>query len=210
MKIQADKLGKKFNRDWIFRNLTTEFSPGIYAVTGPNGSGKSTLLQVLWGQMPATSGTVSYTNEKGEVPITEIYRHISIAAPYMDLIEEFTLLEMVRFHFKFKVARNGHSPTEVLELLQLEHAQNKPLAKFSSGMKQRTKLGLALWSQAEIVFLDEPGTNLDKPSHEWYWSQLNAIPPETIVIIASNQENEYPADCKKVCITDYKQVTKRD
>ena len=86
MTITVADLSKRFNREWIFSHLNYQFLPGhTYAVTGPNGSGKSTLLQVVWGQVPQTSGTIRYSNGKGEVPIDEAYSHLSIATPYMYL-----------------------------------------------------------------------------------------------------------------------------
>src|SRR5690349_16657753 len=106
MRIEADNLAKRFNRDWIFKAFTCTFEPGnVYAITGPNGSGKSTLLKILWGQLPPSSGVVRHIIGK-TVDADEVYRHVAIAAPYMDLIEEFTLSEMIAFHFKFKKALN--------------------------------------------------------------------------------------------------------
>ncbi|HCM77226.1 MAG TPA: ABC transporter ATP-binding protein, partial [Cytophagales bacterium] len=53
MKIVIENLGKRFNREWIFKNFNFTFEQGnCYAIVGPNGSGKSTLMQVLWGMVP--------------------------------------------------------------------------------------------------------------------------------------------------------------
>ena len=61
MKISLTDAGKRFNRDWIFRHLTYEFSAGqSYAIIGPNGSGKSTLLQVLSGSMQMNEGNIQW------------------------------------------------------------------------------------------------------------------------------------------------------
>ncbi len=205
MKVKTNGLGKKFNRDWIFRNLTTEFSSGnTYALLGPNGSGKSTLMQVLWGQMPASSGTIEYLNKDEIISPSDIYNNLAIAAPYMDLIDEFTLEEAVNFHFRFKSLRDGLSVNEVIEKMELGHAKSKSISKFSSGMKQRVKLGLAFFSQADLLFLDEPGTNLDKKAFSWYLENLAALPQDQLVFIASNQEQEYPANSVKINILDFK------
>lgn len=205
MNIEVENLGKRFNREWIFKKLTFIFEPGkTYAIVGPNGCGKSTLLQVLWGQMPQSSGSIKYKLIDREIAIGDVFNHISIATPYLELIEEFTLLEMIEFHFKFKKLRNGLSKYDFLELLELEKAKNKTLDKFSSGMRQRLKLGLAFYSEAETVFLDEPTTNLDKASVAWYLKNLGTLPKNTLVLIASNQENEYPLDAKKIEILKYK------
>jgi len=205
VEITVQQLGKKFNREWVFRDLNHTFQSGqTYAITGPNGSGKSTLLQILWGQMPPTSGTLKYFSAGKEIPGEDIFRHISIATPYMDLIDEFTLLEQLRFHFKFKTRRSDMSDDEILERMELGHARNKFISNFSSGMKQRLKLALAFFSQTEIIFLDEPGTNLDQPSFEWYLRQLSSLPKNSLVFIASNQIAEYPTNAQKLDIMSLK------
>ncbi len=205
MKIVANNLSKRFNREWIIKNFSFEFCSGkTYAITGPNGSGKSTLLQLLWGQMLQSSGTIRYWHKNKEISIAEIFNSITIATPYMDLIDEFTLEEMVQFHFRCKPSRQGKTNQEIINLLELSHAKKKPIADFSSGMRQRLKLGLTFFTDAEIVFLDEPTTNLDKKSINWYWQHLSQLPPSTLLLIASNQEAEFPPSAEKIDILGYK------
>jgi ABC-type multidrug transport system ATPase subunit len=154
--------------------------------------------------MPPTAGSLKYRSPATEIPAEEIYRHISIATPYMDLIDEFTLLEQMRFHFKFKARRSNMNDDEILEKMGLAHAKNKFISNFSSGMKQRLKLSLAFFSQTDIIFLDEPGTNLDQSSFEWYIGQLNALPKNCLIFIASNQPAEYPTNAQKLDIMSFK------
>lgn len=204
--ITTEGLGKRFNREWIFRNLDTTFIPGaIYAVTGPNGSGKSTLLQVLWGQMPPSKGVVTYARGGTVLPGEDVYRHVAVATPYMDLIEEFTLEEQLRFHFSLKKARYGLSPADMLERMYLADARHKVIGNFSSGMRQRVKLALAFYTQADLVFLDEPGTNLDDRAFTWYLDGLRQLLTTGCTVwVASNEPAEYPAEAHKVDIMRYK------
>src|SRR5258708_2009931 len=211
MNVTANNLGKRFKREWVFRNLNYEFEPGkTYAITGQNGSGKSTLMQVLWGQMHPSEGTVDYLTSplsSGEgtgvrPDQSEIYKSVSIAAPYMDLIDEFTLEEMVHFHFKFKKCRLPIE--EVLEKTELTSSNQKTISSFSSGMRQRLKLALAFYAEADLLFLDEPCTNLDKKSIDWYVQHLHRISSTSAVFIASNQEHEYPTASDKIDILKYK------
>lgn len=199
MKVIAENLGKRFNREWVFRNFNYEFNSGnCYVITGPNGSGKSTLMQVLWGQMQPSTGSVKYS-----VPDpSEIFKSVAIATPYMDLIEEFNLEEMINFHFKFKRCRIPVE--EVLQKSELESSRLKLISSFSSGMRQRLKLALAFYSDCELLFLDEPCTNLDKKSIEWYHTNLRQLPKEILIFIASNQEIEYPATAAKIDILSHK------
>lgn len=205
MRITAKNLSKRFNREWIFKDLNYEFKlPGRYAIIGPNGSGKSTLLQVLWGQMVPSSGTLEYEEENQVIHQSDFFTHIAIATPYMELVDEFTLSEMVRFHFSFKAVRENRSIEELIELFGLEHAKDKAISNFSSGMRQRLKLGLAFYSNCRALFLDEPTTNLDRKSIDWYTKHLEQVPKQTLIFIASNQEHEYPADSEKIDILTYK------
>ena len=204
MKISVENLGKRFNREWIFKKLTCDFVPGTYAVTGPNGSGKSTLLQILWGQLPPSTGTIRYESAGKEVPVEEVFKQLAIATPYMELIEEFTLIEMIQFHFKFKKPKQNKSIEELMEQMELSHARDKFISNFSSGMRQRLKLALAFFSESDILFLDEPTTNLDRKATEWYLKNLQQVPPECLIFIASNLEQDYPASAKKLDILSFK------
>ncbi|MFZ1807075.1 MAG: ATP-binding cassette domain-containing protein [Cyclobacteriaceae bacterium] len=205
MNIVTENLGKRFNREWIFKKLNFVFEQGnSYAIVGPNGSGKSTLMQVLWGQVPASTGSIAYSFQKNTVPEEEAYEHVSIATPYMELIEEFTLKEMIHFHFKFKKVAQNLPIKDLADLMELSHAQNKLISNFSSGMKQRLKLGLAFFSDTSALFLDEPTTNLDKRAIEWYQIKLREFGAHRLVLIASNTEYEYPENCQKVDLTSLK------
>jgi ABC-type multidrug transport system ATPase subunit len=205
MKIVAENLGKRFNREWIFRHFTLSIEQGkTYAITGPNGSGKSTLSQVLWGQVPPTAGTLKFIDGDNTIPTTDFFKYISIATPYLDLVEEFTLTEAIAFHFKFKKPSRHVPASEAAAHMELSHAHDKKIGAFSSGMKQRLKLALAFYSDTPLLFLDEPTTNLDKNAISWYQENLRRQEGRTI-IIASNQEEEYPSNSIKIDLSDFKQ-----
>jgi len=164
MQIDVKGLGKRYNKQWVFRHLDYQFNYNAsYAITGPNGSGKSTLLQILSGFFPPSEGTISYQRKDAETIKEEaFYNHFDIVTPYLELIEEFTLQEFIEFHFKFKKVKVGLSLDEVVYRMYLDQDRNKLIKNFSSGMKQRLKLGIAFFSQSPICFLDEPTSNLDE------------------------------------------------
>lgn len=193
MHITADKIGKKFIKEWIVRNASFELTAGQqYVFVGPNGSGKSTLLQLLTGMIPVSEGEIRYTDHAGRAIETDHwYKHIVIAAPYLELIEEFTLREQIEFHGKFKAFKNGISARDFEDFIQLPHASGKVIRHFSSGMKQRVKLGLALLSDVPVVFLDEPTTNLDVQGINWYLDHVLANTQNQLVLLGSNVRQEY-------------------
>lgn len=205
MNIIAQNLGKKFRNEWVFRNLNYEFQSGeSYTFIGANGSGKSTLLQVLSGFMPHSEGLINYKNNSNLVSIDDFYKHLVIAAPYLELIEDFTLTEIIDFHVKFKPFKNKLSVKEFIDFIELPKAKNKEVKFFSSGMKQRVKLGLAFWSDSEILMLDEPTSNLDAEASTWYLKNVQEYSKSRLLLLCSNQPSEYEF-CKNILnIQDYK------
>jgi ABC-type multidrug transport system ATPase subunit len=194
MSIKINKLSKKFKQDWIVRDLDYEFFLGSsYAIKGQNGSGKSTLLQMISGYLSPTKGKIVYTLGKN-IDRDDIYKYLSFAAPYTGLLEEFSCWEQILFHGKFKNFRNGYQAKEIAELLQFENKNlHKKIAYFSSGMKQRLKIGLAILTEAPILLLDEPTITLDKNAVLWYRNLLESEVKNTnqISIIASNEEEDF-------------------
>ncbi|KAA6433991.1 ABC transporter ATP-binding protein [Dyadobacter flavalbus] len=193
MQIRVENIGKKFIREWIVRNASFELEAGQkYTFVGPNGSGKSTLLQLLTGMVPVTEGKIRYVNADGrEIEEDNWYKQLVIAAPYLELIEEFTLRELLDFHKKFKPFKNGISSGDFEDFIQLTHASNKIIRHFSSGMKQRVKLGLAFLSDVPVIFLDEPTTNLDVQGIKWYLEHVIEHTRDQLVLLGSNVEQEY-------------------
>ena len=208
MKISLTDAGKRFNRDWIFRHFTSSFETGTsYAITGPNGSGKSTLLLAISGSMMVSEGTIEYSQDaktSPHIPAENIYRHVSLCAPYLEVVEEMTLREFLDFHHGFKPFIAGVTTASIIERLGLEKAMGKQIRYFSSGMKQRVKLAQCIFSDTSIVLLDEPCTNLDSAGIELYHQLVNDYCQDRLVIVSSNDEVEYRFCRQKINISDYK------
>ncbi len=206
MIIHLDKVGRRFNREWIFRNITLDIQPGTkLAILGGNGSGKSTLLQVIAGSLYPTEGKVFFENNNQTISSDLQYRHISMATPYLELVEEFTLSELVNFHSKFKKLQSGVTADQLIEIAYLKAARNKEIRHYSSGMKQRTKLALALLSDVPVVLLDEPATNLDQQAIEWFQDMITRHASARTVIVCSNrQEAEHDFCTTQIVMEDFK------
>jgi ABC-type multidrug transport system ATPase subunit len=197
MKIILSDAGKRFNREWIFRHFDYQFfSSNAYAITGPNGSGKSTLLQFIAGALMPTEGKLDYFNND-EKPVPEYYRLLSIAAPYLETIEEMTAEEFFRFHEVFKPLIPEISIAQILEKVGIGHAADKQIRYYSSGMKQRVKLAQAFFSDTPVVLLDEPTTNLDAPGIALYHELVRDYCGRRLLIVSSNDPLEY-SFCERV------------
>ncbi len=233
MKITLIDAGKRFNRDWIFRHLSYEFSPEhSYAITGPNGSGKSTLLQLIAGAIGISEGAVHYEQPAAPpsaapfapvssgtrlqpapastpppgtaIPPDQAYRYLSLAAPYLELIEEMTATEFLHFHHSFKPFRPSCPIPLILENVGLAAAAHKQIRFFSSGMKQRIKLAQALFSDTPVILLDEPCTNLDTDGIALYRRLISEHTTGRLLIVSSNDQQEYDFCEKVINIMEFK------
>lgn len=205
MQIQLSDAGKKFNREWIFRGINFTFESGVsYAITGPNGSGKSTLLQAIAGSMQLAAGSIEWMENNQSLAPEKIYTRLSMAAPYLELIEEMTATEIISFHASFKPLIPGISIEHILQLIGLEKAMHKQIRYYSSGMKQRVKLAQAIFSDSPLLLLDEPCTNLDSAGYDLYHSLISTYCGNKTIIVSSNDQHEFSFCKKSISILDYK------
>jgi len=203
MQITLSNIGKKFNRNWIFRGLNQRLEIGkSYAVLGSNGSGKSTLLKLISGFTIPSEGEIHYLNDK-EISQDKIYKSISCVAPYLEIYEEYTIPEIIKFQEKF----SPFSTSDEEIISQLELPTNRIIEDFSSGMKQKVKLALALFSSSPILLFDEPTINLDAKAKAWYASQIQKIRKEKLIVVCSNYEDiEYNFCEELIQIENFKAV----
>ncbi len=204
--ISFQNAGKKFNRDWIFKKLNYNFNAGnSYAITGPNGSGKSTLLQVIAGSISLNEGSCSWLQTNGK-PLEEelIFQQIAIVAPYLEIIEEMTATEFLNFHASFKPFIPGWDTGKILQQVGMNHAAHKQIRYYSSGMKQRIKLAQAVFSDVPVLLLDEPCTNFDVAGYLLYDELISNYCSHKLIIVSSNDVNEYKFCNHRLSILDYK------
>ena len=205
MRISLTDAGKRFNREWIFRHFTYQFEKGrSYAITGPNGSGKSTLLQVLSGSMHFNEGSCKWAIGNRQLGNETVYNHVSICAPYLEVVEEMTLKEFLDFHHGFKPFLSGFTTEKIISILNLEKAANKQIRYYSSGMKQRVKLAQCVFSDTAIVLLDEPCTNLDSEGIALYHQLIDDHCKDRLVVVSSNDEVEYQFCGERISMSHFK------
>lgn len=216
--ISLSDAGKRYNRDWIFRHFTYTFYTGnSYAIVGPNGSGKSTLLQAIGGAVGLSEGKIGVSRETAGVRLeasaalqsseegTEnLYMQLAIVAPYLEVIEEMTVTEFLQFHQTFKPLLPGLGIAQIIKAIGLEKAAEKQIRFYSSGMKQRVKLAQAIFSDAPLLLLDEPCTNLDSTGIDLYQQLINTYCKDRLVIVSSNDEAEFGFCKEKINMLEYK------
>lgn len=192
MRIRAENLSKRFKVDWIIKNFDYSFETGkVYGISGPNGSGKTTLLHILAGLVPPSRGRVVYESAGEKVPDDHWYRHLSFAAPYAEVYDYMNLRELFSFHTDFRPLYGRLDLKGFIGSCYLQGHEDKQIKAYSSGMKQRLKLALGILTESEVLFLDEPQTNLDDQARQWYFNLLDQYKKDRCVIIASNEASDF-------------------
>ena len=201
--IKINNAGKKFGREWIFRKVSLDIEAGQkIAILGLNGSGKSTLLQALTGYLTLNEGELSYSINQQKIEGEKQYMYISLASPYLELVEDFTLQEQIEHAAIYKSYLNGLTTETIIELSGLAAHKNKYIKLFSSGMKQRLKLTLAILADTPILFLDEPTTNLDATVIDWYKNMIAKYAMHKTIVVCSNSIKDEYAFCDKVIVME--------
>lgn len=206
MKITCSDIGKKYQGQWIFSNITFDFIENSKtAIVGFNGSGKSTLLSILSGYTTPTKGEIKHHFNNKEISKEDIFNYLSIGSPYIDVPEELSPEELIKTFAPFKPFIKGMQVTEILDCLQLTKEAQKPIKYFSSGMKQRLKVGLAILADMPLLLLDEPLSNLDKDGAEWFNNLMQQhINNKTVIIASNNIESEIKFCTSIIDISQYK------
>jgi len=197
--IKLINAGKKFGREWIFRKVSLDIAAGQkIAILGLNGSGKSTLLQALTGYLTLNEGELSYSINQQKIEGDKQYNYISLASPYLELVEDFTLQEQIEHANIYKAFLNDLTTATIIELSGLAAHKDKYIKLFSSGMKQRLKLTLAILADAPILFLDEPTTNLDATVIDWYKNMIAKYAMHKTIVVCSNSIKDEYSFCDKI------------
>lgn len=193
IRVVFRNLGKRYDQRVIFRGIEGVAEPGsVLVLTGPNGSGKSTLVSILCGLLRPSRGTVQYLSGQSEVARPEWRLHSGVVAPGMSVYEELTARENLLFFARVRGLKTGRAGIDrLVERVGLDPERTTPVAGYSTGMRQRLKIAQAILSEPDVLFLDEPGSNLDPAGRDWLEEWVVAFAAEgKTVVLATNDRRE--------------------
>ena len=189
----GESISKEFNRRVIFEGISFSLSDGqSLAITGRNGSGKSTLAKILCGLLAHSKGKIVCSIAGKEILPSEIYQHVGLVSPYLNMYDEFSGSENLHVFHNIRNLRNtSHERVEqLLRQFGIYERRNDEVRTYSSGMKQRLKYAAALIHHPEILILDEPSANLDEEGVATVRGVMRAQCEYGILIIATNDAED--------------------
>lgn len=188
--LRCDNLGKAFGRRWLFRKLSLEVPKGEgLVIVGPNGSGKTTLLRLLCGLVLPTEGNIVWHWNGYHLPPRQARPLIGAVLPECEPYDELTAWENLRLVADLRGASVELLPAW-LERVGLTNAKNQLVREFSSGMRLRLKLAMALLHEPPFLLLDEPTAMLDSQGRTLLGELIAEQKRRGIVAIATNDERD--------------------
>ncbi len=191
-RIELKHVTKYFGRLLVFKDINYSFASGIvHGITGHNGSGKSTLIKIISGLNSASKGKLEYVVNGNQIEGENLFSYIGFVAPYLVLYGEFSAIENLEHFAKIRgIEFDIERAKFLLDEFNLYKRRNDLLKGFSSGMLQRMKFIFALQHDPEILFLDEPTSNLDNIGKDKVYEIIEKSGENKLVIVASNDQND--------------------
>jgi ABC-type multidrug transport system ATPase subunit len=188
MKIEVNKISKRYQRP-ILSEYSDSFEREIVGIQGENGSGKSTLLKCLLHLLQVDSGEINYFKQNEKIQSKEIFNQIAYASPLLKLPEFMSVRSLLGFHFELKPLKEQVTIQDIIEN-DFSLVQDTLVGDLSSGWLQKLKLALCLYSQSDIIGLDEPTETLDEFHKNWFYSKIKEFSKDRLIFIASNEPRD--------------------
>ncbi len=205
IELKVQSLTKNFGRKSVFTDLSFTSSVEVLGIAGANGSGKSTLLRTLSGLLKPTSGVIHWSINQKPVEKEHLQKHIGFSAPYVELYEELTVRENLEFVLTLRSLTDSHQIEHQLEKMDALEFSDQFYGSLSTGQKQRIKLAVAAIHQPQILFLDEPGSNLDRNGIGRVKEMVGEFRSKSAFVLIASNLNEELDLCDQII-----QLTKED
>ena len=182
--VTVSELSKWFGHKMAVSNVTCSFGPGLTGLLGPNGAGKTTLLRMVAGLIRPSDGLVKLL---GESPRSDpqVYRHVGLVPEEDAVYPALTGTAFVEYAARLSgVDEPGAAAERILAEVGMSEAADRPIAGYSKGMRQRTKVAAGLVHDPMILILDEPlnGTDPIQRAHLIDLFQRLASEGRTVIV----------------------------
>ena len=208
--LEVKHLQKSFGTIHAVRDISFSVKAGeIFTIIGPNGAGKTTTLEIIEGLVTPDHGEVQFGDLNWDKDTDAIKMKIGVQPQSGAMFDLLTPKENLNLFATFY--NKARSTKEILALINLTDHQNNHVKKLSGGQRQRLAIGLAMISDPEVIFLDEPTTGLDPQARRNIWDiilQLKTLGKTIILTTHYMEEADKLSD--RVCIIDQGKIVTLD
>lgn len=213
--ITVNQLTKKFKKFTAVEQVSFTIKEGeIFGLLGPNGAGKSTIIRMLVTLLRPTAGSASLAGYDIVQEADKVRAQIGLVAEKIILYNQLTARENLQFFgrlFNLSKAEIDARSAQWVEKLHMQEWLNTPVAKFSTGMKQRINIIRALLTKPKVLFLDEPTLGLDPQTTHLIREFIQALNKEGVTILLTTHDMiEAEALCNRVAIIDHGKISALD
>jgi ABC-2 type transport system ATP-binding protein len=198
--ISVQHVDRSFGKTRVLRDVSLEVQNGeIFGLLGPSGSGKTTLVKLIAGLDAPTSGQVYVSGVR--MPSRDMLGKIGYMAQSDALYNELTAKENLDFFaalFGMKRLQRKSRIREVMDLVGLSDALNRPVAAYSGGMKRRLSLAIALLHSPGILILDEPTVGIDPVLRKAIWDELQVLSRSGTTILVTTHVMDEAERCHRL------------
>lgn len=205
IEISADNIAKNYGKKRVLNGISFHHQTAALGIAGANGSGKSTLLKIISGLLKPTSGEVQWKIHEDKLSPKAIIPYIGFSAPYVQLYEELSVEENLRFLVELQKNSALEDINDLLHRFEIKKLQNSLYGNLSTGQQQRVKLASAVIKKPSILIMDEPGSNLDQEGKSLIRNLVQTYRDNNkMVIIASNLQEELDLCDKTIDLNNFK------
>ena len=205
MEIQIDALNKSYRGVRAVRDFTLQLEPGILGLLGPNGAGKSTLMRMLATVTRPTSGTIRFDGTDVLAAPDRLRRTLGYLPQDFGIYPHLRAAEFLEYIGALKGIPRRVLRARIrtlLDLLNLSHAQSRPLGGFSGGMRQRVGIAQALLNEPRVLIVDEPTAGLDPEERVRFRTLLREMGGERIIIFSTHICSDVESVANRIAIVN--------
>jgi ABC-2 type transport system ATP-binding protein len=204
--LVLDSVSKIYGSLIAVNQLSLEIYRGeIFGLLGPNGAGKTTTLEMAVGLRTPSAGSIRVLGLDPRKDRQQLVEQIGVQPQEASLFPHLKVEEILTLFASFY--RRALSVEQVLKLVELGEKRKSLIKSLSGGQKQRLLIALALLSDPQVLFLDEPTGPLDPQARRRLWDVIQEFrSQQRTVILTTHSMEEADALCDRIAIVDHGQL----